>query len=110
MKPCGVQLPSTYGPVPTGFGSAKVAGLTLLHCAFGTIAWPAISFRLPYWDVGNVSATVLPDVLTLEMFRPPLLIAVLAFTRSKVKATSAGVSAVPLFHFTPWRIVKVIVL
>ena len=110
MKPCGVKLPSMYGPVPTGFASVKVAGLTPLHCAFGTIAWPAISSRLVYWDVGNVSVTVLPDVLTLEMVRPPLLIDALVFTRSKVKATSAGVNGVPLFHFTPWRIVKVIVL
>ncbi len=110
MKPCGVKLPSMYGPVPTGFASVKVPGLTPFHCDFGTIAWPAISSRLVYWDVGNVSVTVLPDVLTLEMVRPPLLIDALAFTRSKVKATSAGVSGVPLFHFTPWRIVKVIVL
>src|SRR5580693_6581242 len=99
-----------YGPVPTGCSSTEVAGLTPVHCDCGTIDWPPISFRLPYWGVGNVSATVLPDVLTLEMFRPPLLIAVLAFTILKVKATSAGVSGVPLFHFTPWRIVKVIVL
>ena len=26
----------------------------------------------------------------------------------KVKATSAGVNGWPSFHFTPWRIVKVI--
>ena len=31
-------------------------------------------------------------------------------TYLNVKATSAAVIAVPLFHFTPWRIVKVIVL
>src|SRR5580692_3490017 len=99
-----------YGPVPTGFASVKVPGLTPFYCDFGTIDCPAISSRLVYWEVGNVSVTVLPDVVTLERFRPPLLIDALAFTILKVNATSAGVSAVPLFHFTPWRIVKVIVL
>ena len=60
--------------------------------------------------LGNVSVTVLPEVLTLEMFRPSRLTAALFFSMLNVKATSAGVSGVPLFHFTPWRIVKVIVL
>ncbi len=71
---------------------------------------PAISSRLVYWEVGNVSVTVLPDVLTLEMDRPSMLMAVLLLSRLKVKATSAGVNGVPLFHFTPCRIVKAIVL
>src|SRR5580693_4534099 len=110
MKPCGVKLLSMYGPVPTGFGSVKVPGFWPFHCDCGTIAWPAMFSRLVYWDVGKLSVTVLPDVLTLEMVRPPLLIEAFFFTRLKVKATSAGVSGVPLFHFTPWRIVKVIVL
>ncbi len=100
-----------YGPVPTGLASANVAGLpALLQIALGTMAVPAISSRLVYCGVGNVSVTVLPEVLTLEMLRPPRLIDALAFTRSKVKATSAGVSAEPLLHFTPERIVKVICL
>src|SRR3984885_15680065 len=99
-----------YGPVPTGVASVKVPGFTPFHWAFGTIDCPAISSRLVYWDVGKLSVTVLPDVLTLVRVRPPLLIDALAFTILKVKATSAGVSGVPLFHFTPWRIVKVIVL
>ena len=54
--------------------------------------------------------TVLPDVLTLVMVRPSRLIAALFLSRLNVKATSAGVSGVPLFHFTPWRIVKASVL
>ena len=95
--------------MPTGFGSAKVAGLpALLQIACGTIAVPAIFSRLVYWAVGKVSVTVLPEVLTLEIFRPPRLTDALFFTRLKVKATSAGVNGVPSFHFTPWRIVKVI--
>src|SRR6266568_2063022 len=110
VKPCGVKLPSLKGPVPTGLASAKVAGLpALLQMACGTIAVPAIDCRLANWAVGKVSTTVLPDALTVEIFRPFRLIAALAFIRLKVKATSAGVNAVPLFHFTPWRIVKVIV-
>ena len=54
--------------------------------------------------------TVLPEVDTLEMVRPPRLTDAFALTRSKVKATSAAVSGVPLFHFTPWRMVNVICL
>jgi hypothetical protein len=54
VKPCGVKLPSTYGPVPTGFASAKVAGLpTLLQIDCGTIAVPAISSRLVYCGSGT---------------------------------------------------------
>ncbi|GEM_PF-5809451 len=96
--------------MPTGFGSANVPGFTPFDCDCGTIAWPAISSRLVYCGVGNVSVTVLPEVLTLEMARPPVLINGLAFTMLKVKATSAGVIGVPLFRFAPWRMVKVIVL
>ena len=54
--------------------------------------------------------TLLPEVVTLEMVRPLRLIAAFFFMRLKVNATSAGVSGVPLFHFTPWRIAKVIAL
>ena len=82
----------------------------MLQIDFGRIAVPAIDCRLVYWGVGNVSVTLLPDVLTLEMVRPSRLMAVLALSRLKVKATSAGVKAVPLFHFTPVRIAKVIAL
>ena len=88
----------------------KVPGLAPFHCDCGTIAWPAMFSRLVYWAVGKVSVTVLPEVLTLEIFRPSRFTAVLFFSMLNVKATSAGVIAVPLFHFTPWRIVKAIVL
>ena len=60
--------------------------------------------------MGKLSTTLLPDVFTLVIFRPLRLTDVLFFIRLKVKATSAGVNAVPSFHFTPWRIAKVIVL
>ena len=49
VKPCGVKVPSMNGPVPTGFGSAKVAGLPALpQIACGTMAVPAIYSRLAY--------------------------------------------------------------
>ena len=57
---------------------------------------------------------MLPDWVTLVGARPPRLMSsdplVWAATYLYVKATSAAVSAVPLLHFTPWRIAKVIVL
>ena len=56
----------------------------LLQIALGTIAVPAICSRFVYWDVGNVSVTVLPEVETLEMVSPPRLIDAFALTRSKV--------------------------
>ena len=85
VNPCGVKLCSMYGPVPTGVASANVAGLpALLQMALGTMAVPAISSRLVYCGLENVSVTVLADVVTLEMLSPPRLIDALAFTRSKV--------------------------
>ena len=108
MKPSGVKVLSMYGPVPTGLGSTKVAGFpALLHMCWGRMAVPAMFWRLVYWLVGNVKVTVLPEVLTLEMSSPARLMAVFFFTRLKVKATSAGENAVPSFHLTPERIVKV---
>src|ERR1700728_4640798 len=91
-----------YGPVPTGLALAYVAGLpALLQIAWGKMAVPAISSRFVYWDAGNVSVTVLPDVETPESFRPPRLIAAFFLIRLNVKATSAGVSGFSSFPFTP---------
>ena len=73
---------SLYGPVPTGLASAYVAGLpTLLQIDCGRIGTPAMDCRLVYCAAGNVSVTVLPEVLTLEMASPARLIALLALTR-----------------------------
>src|SRR5215471_20208773 len=111
MKPCGVKLSSLKGPVPTRFGLTNVAGfLTLPQIDCGTTAMPAICCRLVYCAVGKVTVTSLPDVLTLEMSRPPRLIAELFFIMLNVKATSAGVRGLPLLHLTPVLIVKVICL
>src|ERR1700677_3919825 len=99
-----------YGPVPTGFASVKVTGLTVLQTACGRMAVPAICCRLVYCAVGKVTVTLLPDVLTPEMSRPSRLSAAFFLMRLKVNATSAAVNGVPLFHFTPWRIAKVIAL
>ena len=82
VKPCGVNVDSLYGPVPTGFASVNDDGLPALpHCDCGRIGTPAICCRLVYCADGNVSVTVLPVVLTLEICRPAKLIAELAFTR-----------------------------
>src|SRR5580692_4281614 len=97
-----------YGPVPTGFASVKVVGLTELQTACGRMAVPAICCRLVYCGVGKLTVTLLPDVLTPEMSRPSRLIPGVFLMRLKVNATSAAVSGVPLFHLTPWRIAKVI--
>ena len=108
MKPCGVKLPSFIGPVPTGLGSANVAGLpTDFQMCSGTIAVPAMFCRLVNCGVAKVSTTLLPDALTLSYFTPLRLTAALAFSMLKVKTTSAGVNGWPSFHFTPWRIAKV---
>src|SRR5260370_30146599 len=81
-KPCGVKLPSLNGPVPTGVGSTKVAGLpALLQTACGTMAVPAIDCRLVNCGGGKLGTTVLPDERPLEIFRPLGLIVALFFTR-----------------------------
>ena len=68
--------------MPTGFGSANVAGfLTLLQIACGRIGTPAICCRLVYCAEGKVSVTVLPEVLTLLIASPPRLIDAFFFTR-----------------------------
>src|SRR5271154_5021858 len=108
--PSDVKVPSMYGPVPTGSASVKVTGLTVLQIAFGKMAVPAIASRLLYCELGKVRVTLLPDTLTLDMSRPSRFRAVVCLTRLKVNATSAAVKGVPLFHFTPWRIAKVIAL
>ena len=68
--------------MPTGFGSAYVAGfLTLLQIACGRIGTPATSCRLVYCAEEKVSVTVLPEVLTLLMGSPPRLMDAFFFTR-----------------------------
>ena len=68
--------------MPTGLASVKVAGLPALdQTACGRIATPATCCRFMYCEVGNVSVTVSPAEVTLEMFRPPRLIAAFFFIR-----------------------------
>src|ERR1700748_172706 len=108
VKPCGVKLPSFIGPVPTGLGSANVAGLlTDFQMCSGTIAVPAMDCRLVNCGVAKLSTTLLPDALTWSYFTPLRLTAAVFFSMLKVKTTSAGVNGWPSFHFTPWRIAKV---
>src|SRR5262249_47879771 len=99
-----------YGPVPTGLGSAYLPGSpTLLQIDCGTMyVWPAMFCRFAYWGEAKLSVTWLPVELTLPMARPVLLTSGYFFIMLKVKATSAAVIGVPLDHFTPGRIVKVI--
>ena len=103
-----MKLPSFIGPVPTGLGSANVAGLlTDFQMCSGTIAVPAMDCRLVNCGVAKLSTTLLPDAVTLSYFTPFRLTAALAFSMLKVKTTLAGVNGWPSFHFTPWRIAKV---
>ena len=46
---------------------------------WGRIATPAMFSRLVYWAVGNVSVTVLPEVVSSRWFRPARLMAVFFF-------------------------------
>jgi hypothetical protein len=81
----------------------------------GMIAWPAMFSRFMYCGVEKVSCTVslLGDVMLVGLVPPRLMSSDPLLCCSAylyVKATSAAVNAVPLLHFTPWRIVKVMVL
>ena len=69
-------MPRVYGPVPTGLASVNVAGLlTEPQTDCGRIARPAMFSRFMYWAVGKFTVTVSPLVVTMEMSRPPRLIA-----------------------------------
>ena len=74
------------------------------------MADPPMLWMLAYCGVGKFTETLLPELVTLEMFRPCRLMAGYFLISLKVKTTSAGVNGVPSFHLTPWRMVNVIVL
>src|SRR5262249_26496351 len=62
VKPCGVKLPSFIGPVPTGLGSANVAGSLIdFQMCSGTIAVPAMDCRLGNCGVGKGAPLCCPD-------------------------------------------------
>src|SRR5215472_4872198 len=100
-----------YGPVPTGFGLAKAAGLeTFRQMCCGTMYVPPIRNKLAYSGWLKVSTAVvgLGAVALIgtgggeEGVSDGFLL-----RRLKVNATSRAVIGLPSLNFTPLRIVRV---
>src|SRR2546421_5605632 len=114
----GVHGSTLNGPVPTGFGFSHVSGFAAASPAdqmcFGTIiTWLAKLKKYAPAGLANVSVTLLPLALTL--CRPAPVhseyrsVAGVCLSRLKVKTTSSALNACPSLHFTPSRMVKVMV-
>src|SRR5437879_363847 len=98
-----------YGPVPTGFGSAKLVGFTPDQMCCGTMKVCPIRNRLAYsgWlkfstAVVALGALALAGTGVPSVARPGCVLIML-----KVNATSLALNGLPSFHFTPDRVVRV---
>src|ERR1022692_1528524 len=112
LKPCGLNLSSMNGPVPTGLGSANVVGSpTDCQMCWGRMLTCPMRNRFAYWGVLKFSVTDLPDEVALVGSGvPTILSAGFLMNRLNVYATSAALNGLPSFHFTPWRMVRLSVL
>src|SRR5215468_11068166 len=111
---CVENCETTYGPVPTGFGSAKAAGLEIFcQMCFGTIYIPAMRNKLAYSGCLKVSTAVVgfgAVALSGTGGGETGVSEALSFSRLKLNATSLAVIGLPSLNLTPLRIVSVRVL
>src|SRR5215469_10206243 len=102
---------TVYGPVPTGFGLAKAAGLeTFCQMCCGTMYVPPMRNKLAYSGWLKVRTAVVGSgavALTGTGGGEEGVSDGFFFSRLKVNATSRAVNGLPSLNFTPLRIVRV---
>src|SRR5215469_776682 len=108
VKPCGLNLSSMYGPVPTGFASGLA---TEPQMCCDTIWVFRMKNRLASWGSAKVSVAVFPEPVALTGIGVAGVFSAGYFLiRLNVNATSAALNGLPSLHFTPSRVVIVMVL